>query len=137
MSLPGLKQVGLKATLPRIKILEVLQNSEKKHLGADDVYKFLFEKGEEIGLATIYRVLTQFEAAGLVIRHNFDGNHSVFELSDDTHHHHMIRTDTGEVVCFSSDEIDSIQAQIAADHGFIVEDHSLILYVRPKPSSDD
>ena len=137
MSLHGLKQVGLKATLPRMKILEVLQNSKKKHLGADDVYKFLFEKGEEIGLATIYRVLTQFEAAGLVIRHNFDGNHSVFELSGDPHHDHMIRTDTGEVVEFSSDEIERIQAQIAADHGFIVEDHSLILYVRPKPPSDD
>ena len=130
----GLNKAGLKATLPRMKILEILEGSDLKHMSAEDVYKFLFLRGEEIGLATIYRVLTQFEAAGLVVRHNFNGTNSVFELRADSHHDHMIRMDTGEVVEFFSEEIEKIQNQIAEKHGFIVEDHSLVLYVRPKES---
>ena len=93
-----------------------------------------FLSGVEIVLVTIYRVLTQFEAAGLVVRHNFNGTNSVFELRADSHHDHMIRMDTGEVVEFFSEEIEKIQNQIAEKHGFIVEDHSLVLYVRPKES---
>ena len=134
MDVQGLKKAGLKATLPRMRILEILEGSDLKHMSAEDVYKFLFQRGEEIGLATIYRVLTQFEAAGLVVRHNFNGTNSVFELRADSHHDHMIRMDTGEVVEFFSEEIERIQEQIAENHGFIVEDHSLVLYVRPKES---
>ena len=134
MDVQGLKKAGLKATLPRMRILEILEGSDLKHMSAEDVYKFLFQRGEEIGLATIYRVLTQFEAAGLVVRHNFNGTNSVFELRADSHHDHMVRMDTGEVVEFFSEEIERIQNQIAEEHGFIVEDHSLVLYVRPKGS---
>ena len=134
MDVQGLKKAGLKATLPRMRILEILEGSDLKHMSAEDVYRFLFNRGEEIGLATIYRVLTQFEAAGLVVRHNFNGTNSVFELRADSHHDHMVRMDTGEVVEFFSEEIERIQEQIAENHGFIVEDHSLVLYVRPKES---
>ena len=134
MDVQGLKKAGLKATLPRMRILEILEGSDLKHMSAEDVYKFLFSKGEEIGLATIYRVLTRFEAAGLVTRHNFNGTNSVFELRAESHHDHMVRMDTGEVVEFFSEEIERIQNQIAEEHGFIVEDHSLVLYVRPKES---
>ncbi len=134
MDVQGLKKAGLKATLPRMRILEILEGSDLKHMSAEDVYRFLFKRGEEIGLATIYRVLTQFEAAGLVIRHNFNGTNSVFELRADSHHDHMVRMDTGEVVEFFSEEIERIQNQIAENHGFVVEDHSLVLYVRPKES---
>ena len=132
MDVQGLKKAGLKATLPRMRILEVLEGSDRKHMSAEDVYKHLFSKEEEIGLATIYRVLTQFEAAGLVTRHNFSGTHSVFEIRADSHHDHMIRVDTGEVIEFYSEEIENIQNQIADMHGLTVEDHSLVLYVRPK-----
>ena len=117
MDVQGLKKAGLKATLPRMRILEILEGSDLKHMSAEDVYKFLFQRGEEIGLATIYRVLTQFEAAGLVVRHNFNGTNSVFELRADSHHDHMIRMDTGEVVEFFSEEIERIQNQIAEKHG--------------------
>ncbi|MEC9248951.1 MAG: ferric iron uptake transcriptional regulator [Pseudomonadota bacterium] len=134
MDVRGLKKAGLKATLPRMRILEILERSELKHMSAEDVYKLLFSKGEEIGLATIYRVLTQFEAAGLVTRHNFNGTNSVFELRAETHHDHMVRLDTGEVVEFYSEVIERIQDEIAEEHGFIVEDHSLVMYVRPKDS---
>ena len=134
MDIQGLKKAGLKATLPRMRILEILEGSDLKHMSAEDVYKLLFSKGEEIGLATIYRVLTQFEAAGLVTRHNFNGTNSVFELRADSHHDHMVRMDTGEVIEFFSEEIENFQNQIAEEHGFVVEDHSLILYVRPKES---
>ena len=132
MDVQGLKKAGLKATLPRMRILEVLEGSDRKHMSAEDVYKHLFSKEEEIGLATIYRVLTQFEAAGLVTRHNFSRTHSVFEIRADSHHDHMIRVDTGEVIEFYSEEIENIQNQIADMHGLTVEDHSLVLYVRPK-----
>ena len=132
MEATDLKKAGLKATLPRIRILQILEESEGKHLSAEDVYKILLDHGEEVGLATVYRVLTQFEAAGLVIRHNFDSGHSVFELDSGTHHDHMVRLDTGEIIEFQNEEIEELQKKIAKKHGFELVEHSLVLYVRSK-----
>ena len=131
-----LRKAGLKITLPRLKILEILEKSNNRHLSAEDIYKDLLDSGEEIGLATVYRVLTQFESAGLVTRHNFEGGHSVFELDDGEHHDHMVCVDTGEVVEFTSDEIERLQHEIADDFGFDLIDHSLVLYVKRKDTSD-
>ena len=125
-----LRKAGLKITLPRLKILEILENASNRHLSAEDIYKDLLDSGEEIGLATVYRVLTQFEAAGLVTRHNFEGGHSVFELDDGEHHDHMVCVETGEVIEFTSDEIERLQHEVAEKHGFELLDHSLVLYVR-------
>ena len=132
MEAQDLKNVGLKATLPRLRILEILEKSNMKHMSAEDVYKALIEAGEDVGLATVYRVLTQFEAAALVVRHNFDSGHSVFELNRGGHHDHMVCLKTGRVVEFENDEIEKLQRKIADEHGYILEDHSLVLYVRPK-----
>ena len=132
MEATDLKKAGLKATLPRIRILEILEESAGKHLSAEDVYKILLEHGEEVGLATVYRVLTQFESAGLVIRHNFDSGHSVFELDSGTHHDHMVHLDTGEIIEFQNEEIEELQRKIASKHGFDLIVHSLVLYVKPK-----
>ncbi len=133
-----LRKAGLKVTLPRLKILEILENSEPRHLSAEDIYRQLLETGEDIGLATVYRVLTQFEAAGLVTRHNFEGGHSVFEMDDGKHHDHMVCIESGEVVEFTNDEIERIQKDIAKSHGFELIDHNLVLYVRRvKDNSDD
>jgi Fur family ferric uptake transcriptional regulator len=126
-----LRKAGLKITLPRLKILEILEVAEPRHMSAEDIYKELLNADEDIGLATVYRVLTQFAAAGLVTRHNFEGGHSVFELADGTHHDHMVCVDTGEVVEFISDDIERLQTEIARKHGFELLDHSLVLYVRP------
>ena len=112
-----LRKAGLKVTLPRMKILEILETSATRHMSAEDVYKVLLEAEEEIGLATVYRVLTQFEAAGLVTRHNFEGGHSVFELDDGDHHDHMVCVETGDVVEFVSDEIERLQHEIAEKYG--------------------
>lgn len=117
-------------TLPRLKILEILESSRQRHLSAEDIYKELLDTGEDIGLATVYRVLTQFEAAGLVTRHNFEGGHSVFEMDDRKHHDHMVCIETGEVVEFINDEIERLQHKIAKSHNFELIDHSLVLYVR-------
>ena len=130
-----LRKAGLKVTLPRLKILEILENSEPRHQSAEDIYKLLLETGEDIGLATVYRVLTQFEAAGLVTRHNFEGGHSVFELDDGEHHDHMVCIETGEVIEFMNDEIERIQREIAKSHSFELVDHSLVLYVKPVKKS--
>lgn len=130
-----LKKAGLKATLPRIRILQILEDSRQKHMSAEDVYKALIEAGEEVGLATIYRVLTQFEAAGLVMRHHFDSGHSVFEINEGDHHDHMVCTQTGKVVEFRNEQIEKLQKEIADKHGFELVDHSLVLYVRPKKSN--
>ena len=132
-----LRKAGLKITLPRLKILEILENASNRHLSAEDIYKDLLDSGEEIGLATVYRVLTQFEAAGLVTRHNFEGGHSVFELDDGEHHDHMVCVETGEVVEFTSDEIERLQHEVAEKHGFELLDHSLVLYVRRSDAADD
>jgi Fur family transcriptional regulator, ferric uptake regulator len=132
-----LRKAGLKVTLPRLKILEIFEKSATRHLSAEDMYKELIDSGEDIGLATVYRVLTQFESAGLVTRHNFEGGHSVFELDDGEHHDHMVCVESGEVVEFFSEEIERLQREMAAKHGFELFDHSLVLYVRPaagKPS---
>lgn len=128
-----LRKVGLKVTLPRLKILEILEDTKLRHMSAEDIYKQLLETGEDIGLATVYRVLTQFEAAGLVTRHNFEGGHSVFELDEGEHHDHMVCVDTGQVIEFVSDEIERLQHEIAEKHGFELIDHNLVLYVRAKP----
>ena len=127
-----LKKAGLKATLPRIRILQIFEDTPDKHLSAEDVYKILIDHGEEVGLATVYRVLTQFEAAGLVIRHNFDSGHSVFELDSGVHHDHMVHLDTGEIIEFQNEEIEELQRKIARKHGFDLIEHSLVLYVKPK-----
>lgn len=126
-----LRKAGLKVTLPRLKILEILETSQERHLSAEDIYKQLLETGEDIGLATVYRVLTQFEAAGLVTRHNFEGGHSVFEMDDGEHHDHMVCIETGDVIEFMNDEIERIQREIAKAHDYELVDHSLVLYVRP------
>jgi Fur family ferric uptake transcriptional regulator len=132
-----LRKAGLKITLPRLKILEILENASNRHLSAEDIYKDLLDSGEEIGLATVYRVLTQFEAAGLVTRHNFEGGHSVFELDDGEHHDHMGCVETGEVIEFTSDEIERLQHDVAEKHGFELIDHSLVLYVKRGGDPDD
>lgn len=126
-----LRKAGLKVTLPRVKILQILENSEDRHLSAEDVYKLLLDAGDDVGLATVYRVLTQFESAGLVERHNFDGGHSVFELDRGDHHDHMVCVESGKVIEFHNDKIEEIQQQIAEDHGYEITGHSLVLYVKP------
>ena len=132
MEQKDLKKVGLKATLPRLRILEILEASDFKHMSAEDVYKALLAAGEDVGLATVYRVLTQFEAAGLVNRHNFDSGHSVFELDSGDHHDHMVCLKTNTVIEFNNDEIERLQKKIAQEHGYELQDHSLVLYVTPK-----
>lgn len=129
-----LKNAGLKATVPRLRILQILEQSQTRHVSAEDVYKALLNNGEDIGLATVYRVLTQFEAAGLVTRLNFDTGHSVFEINEGGHHDHMVCMETGRVIEFKNNEIESLQKQIAEAHGYVLEDHNLVLYVRPKQS---
>jgi Fur family ferric uptake transcriptional regulator len=126
-----LRKAGLKVTLPRLKILEILESNSTRHMSAEDIYRELLDSGEEIGLATVYRVLTQFEAAGLVIRHNFEGGHSVFELDSGDHHDHMVCIETGDVIEFTNEEIEKIQHKIANEHNFELVDHNLVLYVRP------
>ncbi|ATC94552.1 ferric iron uptake transcriptional regulator [Pseudoalteromonas tunicata] len=123
-----LKKAGLKVTLPRIKILEILQLPENQHISAEDVYKVLLEKGEEIGLATVYRVLNQFDDAGIVSRHHFEGGKSVFELSGITHHDHLVCLKCGKVVEFEDDLIESRQIEIASTNGIKLTNHSLYLY---------
>jgi Fur family ferric uptake transcriptional regulator len=132
-----LRKAGLKVTLPRLKILEILESSRQRHLSAEDIYKELLETGEDIGLATVYRVLTQFETAGLVSRHNFEGGHSVFEMDEGKHHDHMVCVETGDVVEFVNEEIERLQHEIAAKHNFELIDHNLVLYVRPLRDKTD
>ena len=127
-----LRKAGLKVTLPRVKILQMLDTTDRRHMSADDVYKALMEAGEDVGLATVYRVLTQFEAAGLVVRHNFDGGHAVFELADGGHHDHMVCVDSGDVIEFFDPEIEKLQKEIVKRHGYELVDHNLVLYVRKK-----
>ncbi|MCP5130171.1 MAG: ferric iron uptake transcriptional regulator [Pseudomonadales bacterium] len=130
-----LRKAGLKVTLPRLKILQILESSgdESQHLSAEDVYLALRAAGEEVGLATVYRVLTQFQAAGLVDRHNFEaGGHSVFELAKGDHHDHMVCVSSGDVIEFTDAVIEKRQREIAAEHGYELVDHSLVLYVSKK-----
>ncbi len=132
MESQDLRNVGLKVTHPRMRILEILEHTSPRHMTAEDLYRQLLQLGEDIGLATVYRVLTQFESAGLVIKHNFEGGQAVFELDRGKHHDHMVDVDTGKVIEFISDDIERLQHEIAAKHGYEIADHSLVLYVRKK-----
>jgi Fur family transcriptional regulator, ferric uptake regulator len=123
-----LRNAGLKVTLPRVKILEILERSNPRHISAEDMYKALLEDGEDIGLATVYRVLTQFETAGLVTRHHFEGGHSVFELNQGTHHDHILCVKCGRVDEFVDSEIETRQKKIASAKGYEMTDHSLYIY---------
>ena len=128
----NLRKAGLKVTQPRKRILELLDEAGNKHVTADDIYRVLIQAGEDIGLATVYRVLNQFEAAGLVVKHNFEGGQAYYELDSGDHHDHMVCVETGKVIEFSNAEIERLQADIASEHGYDIEDHSLVIYVRPK-----
>ena len=128
MESTDLKKAGLKVTAPRLKVLEMLENHAGSHLSAEDLYRLLTEAGEEIGLATVYRVLTQFEAAGLVARHNFEGGHSVFELEQGHHHDHILCVKCGRVEEFVDSVIEERQREIAQEKGFEMTDHSLHIF---------
>jgi Fur family ferric uptake transcriptional regulator len=130
-----LRDAGLKVTSPRLKVLEILETSKDRHLSAEGIYRLLLAQQEELGLATVYRVLTQFEQAGLVSRHNFEGGTAVFELTDGSHHDHMVCLETGDVIEFCDERIEQLQKDIAAKYGYEIEDHSLVLYVKPKKAS--
>ena len=127
-----LKTIGLKATGPRLRILKLFETSQVRHLSAEDVYRMLMNEGMDIGLATVYRVLTQFEAAGLVLKHNFEGGQAVYEIDRGKHHDHMVDIETGKVIEFTSEEIERLQRDVADRYGYQIEDHSLVLYVRSK-----
>lgn len=127
-----LKKAGLKITVPRLKILEILEHAEPHHMAAEDVYRKLMDSDESIGLATVYRVLTQFESAGIVERHNFDDGRAVYELASEEHHDHMVDVDSGRVVEFYDERIEQLQREIAESHGFELVDHTMVLYIRRK-----
>jgi len=124
----NLKKAGLKITVPRLKILQILENSNQRHMGAEDVYKALLQTGEDVGLATVYRVLTQFETAGLVSRHHFAEGHSVYELNQGEHHDHILCVQCGRVDEFVDEVIEQRQQTIAADAGYQITDHCLYIY---------
>ena len=123
-----LKEHGLKATVPRLKILELMEDSKVRHFSAEDIYRYLLKSNVELGLATVYRVLTQFESAGIVIRHNFEEGHSVFELAADEHHDHIVCVRCGKVEEFHDNEIEQRQNVIAKKLGFELTDHNLNMY---------
>lgn len=123
-----LKNAGLKATLPRLKVLSLFENSKERHLSAEDVYKILINTGEDIGLATVYRVLTQFEQAGLLIRHHFESGKAIFELNGGNHHDHIVCVKCGRVEEFYDEEIEKRQKLAATERGFKMEDHALTIY---------
>ncbi len=123
-----LKEAGLKSTLPRLRILSILESSQVRHLSAEDVYKVLLTDDESFGLATVYRVLTQFEDAGLVIRHNFEGEPALFELNNEDHHDHMVCVECGSVTEFVELKIEELQEKVASKHDFTIQDHALTLY---------
>jgi len=127
-----LKKVGLKVTLPRLKILQILESCDDRHMTAEDIYQSLRDSDGDVGIATVYRVLTQFEAAGLIERHNFASGPAVYEIDRGEHHDHMVCTDTGKVVEFHDAEIEKIQERIARQNGYQLVGHSLVLYVKPK-----
>ena len=126
-----LKKAGLKVTLPRLRILELLESSESPHLSAEDIYRQLINVGEEVGLATVYRVLTQFEQVGICIRHNFEEGHGVYELPPTHHHDHMVCVETGDIIEFSCEDIERFQVEVAKEKGYEIVDHSMVLYVKP------
>ena len=126
-----LKKAGLKVTLPRLRILELLEHDEKTHLSAEEIYRRLIGAGEEVGLATVYRVLTQFEQAGICIRHNFEEGHAVYELTPSDHHDHMVCLETGDVIEFTDNVIEERQKKLVEEKGYEIVDHSMVLYVKP------
>jgi Fur family ferric uptake transcriptional regulator len=123
-----LRNAGLKVTLPRVKIMQILDETESRHMSAEDVYKALRDADEDVGLATVYRVLTQFEAAGLVMRHHFEGGHSVFEMMTEDHHDHIVCTKCGKVEEFFDEVIEAQQKKQAEKKGYTISDHSLYIY---------
>ena len=132
----NLREAGLKVTLPRIRILEIFEGSDDRHLSADEVYKKLVEAGDEVGLATVYRVLTQFESAGILLKQNFENGHSVYELTPNDHHDHMVCLKTGKVIEFTNEIIEEQQEKLAAESGYKIVDHKLVLYVEPITNND-
>ena len=126
-----LKKAGLKVTLPRLRILELLEEQKENHLSAEDIFKGLLVLGEDVGLATVYRVLTQFEQAGIVKKNNFEDGRAVYELHQDQHHDHMICVETGKIIEFNDEIIENRQAEVAKELGYKIEDHSMVLYVKP------
>ena len=131
----NLRKAGLKVTLPRVRILEIFEQSSERHLSAEDIFNKIREAGDEVGLATVYRVLTQFESAGILVKLNFEDNRSVYELSSnpefDDHHDHMVCIDSGSVIEFKNEIIEDEQVKIAKEHGYEIVDHKLVLYVKP------
>ena len=127
----NLRKAGLKVTLPRVRILEIFEQSSQRHLSAEDIYNKIRDAGDEVGLATVYRVLTQFESAGILMKQNFEDNYSVYELVADDHHDHMVCIDSGTVIEFKNDLIEEEQEKIAKKHGYKIVDHKLVLYVKP------
>lgn len=131
----NLRKAGLKVTLPRVRILEIFEQSNERHLSAEDVYKKIRDSGDEVGLATVYRVLTQFESAGILVKLNFEDSRSVYELSSnpefEDHHDHMVCIDSGEVIEFKNDVIEEEQIKIAKKYGYEIVDTKLVLYVKP------
>lgn len=123
-----LKNAGLKATLPRLKILELFEKSSERHLSAEDVYKVMINAGDDVGLATVYRVLTQFEQAGLLVRHHFESGKAVFELNEGSHHDHIVCLQCGHVEEFCDEEIEKLQQKAADSRGFSIREHSLYIY---------
>ena len=123
-----LKNAGLKATLPRLKVLSLFENSKDRHMSAEDVYKILLSTGDDVGLATVYRVLTQFEQAGLLVRHHFESGKAVFELNHGEHHDHIVCMQCGRVEEFCDENIEALQHKAAAERGFKINEHSLYIY---------
>jgi Fur family transcriptional regulator, ferric uptake regulator len=131
-----IKRAGLKVTLPRVKVLEILENADPHHMSAEDVYKALMDSEDSVGLATVYRVLTQFEAAGIISRHNFDDGHAVYELTPEQHHDHMVDVDSGTVIEFLNERLERLQREIAEEHGYELVDHELVMFVRKRQGRD-
>ncbi len=127
-----LHNVGLKATSARLRVLQLFESSPAEHLSAEEIHNRLSESGEEIGLATVYRVLSHFEAAGLLIRHNFEEGRAVYERAATGHHDHMVDLDTGKIIEFVDDEIEALQKRIADKHGYDIVSHNLVLFVKAK-----
>ena len=132
-----LKKAGLKVTLPRLRILELLEDGDKAHLSAEEIYRRLIDAGEEVGLATVYRVLTQFEQAGICIRHNFEEGHAVYELTPSDHHDHMVCLDTGDVIEFTDDIIEERQKKLAEERGYEIIDHSMVCLLYTSDAADE
>ena len=130
MESQDLRNAGLKVTLPRLRILEILEHSQPRHLSAEEIHRRLSDQHQDLGLATVYRVLTQFEAAGLVSRHHFEGGLAVFELNAGTHHDHIVCLDCGHVEEFLDESIEARQRAVAEEHGFDIKDHALVMYGR-------